>query len=156
MSAAADRDLDVLWRPVRIGAVTIANRICVPAHQTIFPARELEVVGDRYIAYMEARARGGAGLLVVEAGAVHESTAKVGLIDLYRERIVPGLRTLAEAVWYISQCRFRYGKIKQQHSMQQSAIDQIRSFRESIPGMGGPPWNARLEELLVQLEAELK
>jgi 2,4-dienoyl-CoA reductase-like NADH-dependent reductase (Old Yellow Enzyme family)/thioredoxin reductase len=98
MSAAADRDLDVLWQPVRIGAVTIANRICVPAHQTIFPAREHEVIGDRYIAYMEARARGGAGLLVVEAGAVHESTAKVGLIDLYRETIVPGLRMLADAV----------------------------------------------------------
>lgn len=97
MSATADRDLDVLWQPVRIGAVTIANRICVPAHQTIFPARELEVIGSRYVAYMEARARGGAGLLVVEAGAVHESTAKVGLIDLYRERIVPGLRMLAEA-----------------------------------------------------------
>lgn len=98
MSPAADRELDVLWQPVRIGAVEIANRICVPAHQTIFPARELEVIGDRYIAYMEARARGGAGLLVVEAGAVHESTAKVGLIDLYREKIVPGLTLLAEAV----------------------------------------------------------
>jgi 2,4-dienoyl-CoA reductase-like NADH-dependent reductase (Old Yellow Enzyme family)/thioredoxin reductase len=98
VSSAVAQDLDVLWQPVRIGAVTVANRICVSAHQTHYPARELEVVGDRYVAYMEARARGGVGLLVVEAGAVHESTAKVGLIDLYRESIVPGLRKLGEAV----------------------------------------------------------
>ncbi|HET8758653.1 MAG TPA: NAD(P)/FAD-dependent oxidoreductase [Solirubrobacteraceae bacterium] len=98
MGAAVAQDLNVLWQPVQIGAVTVANRICVSAHQTHYPAREGEVIGDRYVAYMEARARGGAGLLVVEAGAVHESTAKVGLIDLYRETIVPGLRTLGEAV----------------------------------------------------------
>ena len=88
----------MLWQPVRVGPVTVSNRICVSAHQTHFPARELELVGDRYVAYMEARARGGAGLLVVEAGAVHPSTAKVGLLDLYREEIVPGLTTLATAV----------------------------------------------------------
>jgi 2,4-dienoyl-CoA reductase-like NADH-dependent reductase (Old Yellow Enzyme family) len=97
-SATVAEDLEVLWEPVRIGPVTVANRICVSAHQTHFPARELELVGDRYIAYMEARARGGAGLLIVEAGAVHPSTAKVGLIDLYREEIVPGLTRLGNAV----------------------------------------------------------
>jgi 2,4-dienoyl-CoA reductase-like NADH-dependent reductase (Old Yellow Enzyme family)/thioredoxin reductase len=97
-SATVAADLEVLWEPVRIGPVTVANRICVSAHQTHFPAREMELVGDRYIAYMEARARGGAGLLIVEAGAVHPSTAKVGLIDLYREEIVPGLTRLGNAV----------------------------------------------------------
>ena len=90
--------LDVLWEPVRIGPVTTANRIVVPAHQTHFPMEEGDLIGDRYIAYMEERARGGAGLLVVEAGAVHPSAARDGLINAYLPEIVPGMRRLAEAV----------------------------------------------------------
>ncbi len=90
--------LDPLWEPCEIGPVTIPNRICVPAHQTQFPAEEDDLVGDRYIAYLEERARGGAGMIVVEAGGVHPSTAKVGLINAYREEIIPGFRRLADAV----------------------------------------------------------
>ncbi|MGI9556397.1 MAG: FAD-dependent oxidoreductase, partial [Solirubrobacterales bacterium] len=90
--------LDSLWEPCEIGPVTVPNRICVPAHQTQFPIEEDDLVGDRYIAYLEERARGGAGMIVVEAGGVHPSTAKVGLINAYREEIVPGFTRLAEAV----------------------------------------------------------
>ena len=91
-------NLDPLWEPCEIGPVTVPNRICVPAHQTQFPAEEDDLIGDRYIAYLEERARGGAGMIVVEAGGVHPSTAKAGLINAYREEIIPGFRRLAEAV----------------------------------------------------------
>lgn len=91
-------DLSALWEPIRIGPVTAPNRIAVPAHQTHFPMEEGDLIGDRYIAYMEARARGGAGLLVIEAGAVHPSAARDGLINAYRPEIVPGMRGLGEAV----------------------------------------------------------
>ena len=90
--------LDALWEPCEIGPVTIPNRICVPAHQTQFPAEEDDLVGDRYIAYLEERARGGAGMIVVEAGGVHPSTAKAGLINAYRTEIIPGFERLAAAV----------------------------------------------------------
>lgn len=91
-------DLDVLWEPVHIGPATAPNRIAVPAHQTHFPMEADDLIGARYIAYMEARARGGAGLLVVEAGAVHPSAARDGLINAYRPEIVPGMRRLGEAI----------------------------------------------------------
>ncbi len=63
---------------------------------------------------------------------------------------------LAEAVWYIAQCKFRYGKITGKPEMQQSAVKEIRNFRESAPEMGGPQWKTRLESLLLQLDAQLK
>ncbi len=91
-------ELDVLWGPVEIGGVTVSNRILVSAHQTHFPMEEHNLIGDRYIAYMEERARGGAALLVVEAGAVHPSASRDGLINAYRPDIIPGMRRLGEAV----------------------------------------------------------
>ena len=87
-----------LWEPIEIGGVEIPNRILVSAHQTHFSLEEHNLIGDRYIAYMEERARGGAGLLVTEAGGVHPSTAREGLIDLYRPEILPGLKRLGVAV----------------------------------------------------------
>jgi len=93
-----ERQLAALWEPIQIGEVAIANRIVLPAHQTHFPMEEHDLIGDRYIAYMEARARGGPGLLVVEAGGVHPSTARDGLLNLHRPEIVPGLGRLAAAV----------------------------------------------------------
>ena len=91
-------DLDVLWQPCEIGPVSVPNRVCVSAHQTQFPIESDDLVGDRYVAYLEERARGGAGMIVVEAGAVHPSTARVGLINAFRPEIVPGFRKLADAV----------------------------------------------------------
>ena len=76
----------------------VRNRVVVPAHQTHFPLEEHNLVGDRYVRYLEARARGGAGLIVAEAAAVHPSAGREGLLDLYRPEIVPGLRRLGEAV----------------------------------------------------------
>lgn len=92
------RLLEPLWRPALIGGVEVKNRVLIPAHQTHFSLEEHDLVGERYIAYMEARARGGAGLLVVEAGAIHPSTEKAGLLSLFREASIPGLRRLADAV----------------------------------------------------------
>src|SRR5687768_4028304 len=88
-----------LWQEVGIGtAVTARNRIVVAAHQTHFAAAEGDQLGDRYIEYLAERARGGAGLLIAEAAAVHPSTEKVGLISLFRGEIIPRLTRLAAAV----------------------------------------------------------
>lgn len=59
-----------LFSPIRIGSVEIANRIVSTGHHTYLadgaPSPEL-------IAYHEARASGGAGLIVTEITSVHES-----------------------------------------------------------------------------------
>ncbi len=61
----------------------------------------------------------------------------------------------AECVYYIAQCKFRYGKIRQQPKLQESAISEIEKFRENVPEMGGPRWKARLEQLHQELKSQM-
>ena len=89
--------LDRLFSPLRIGSVELQNRIVSTAHQTTLVHEHLPT--EDFVAYHEARARGGTGLIVLEATAVHPS----GLLTShtlagYREEIVPGLARVAEAV----------------------------------------------------------
>ena len=89
-----------LRQPIKLGSCEIRNRIVRNAHDT-----GLEVdgkIGDRAIAYHRARARGGAGLLVLGVAAIHKSCAKLpGHVDrfpLYTDDCIPELARLADAV----------------------------------------------------------
>jgi len=68
--AGAD-DLEALWNPLRLGRLTLPNRISVSAHGP-------GLSSERYADYAAERARGGAGLIVTGAIAVHP-TSDVGL-----------------------------------------------------------------------------
>lgn len=86
-----------LLSPLALGPVKLPNRIVSTAHQTGFVHDHLPT--DDLVAYHETRSRGGAGLIVLEATAVHPS----GLLTPhtlagYREEIVAGYRRLARAV----------------------------------------------------------
>jgi 2,4-dienoyl-CoA reductase-like NADH-dependent reductase (Old Yellow Enzyme family)/thioredoxin reductase len=63
--------LSSLFSPLRLGPVELQNRIVSTAHQTTLVADHLPT--DDFVAYHEARARGGAGLIVMEATAPHPS-----------------------------------------------------------------------------------
>jgi 2,4-dienoyl-CoA reductase-like NADH-dependent reductase (Old Yellow Enzyme family)/thioredoxin reductase len=63
--------LSRLFEPLRLGPVEIPNRIVSTAHQTTLVSEHLPT--DDFVAYHEARARGGAGLIVLEATAPHPS-----------------------------------------------------------------------------------
>ena len=58
-----------LSTPLRIGAVELKNRMFFPGHGTGLP--DNNVPGDRHIAYLTARARGGAALIVTEIAPVN-------------------------------------------------------------------------------------
>lgn len=55
-----------LFSPMKIGRQEIKNRIVFQAHRTRFNFGSDDDSGQRYIAYQERRARGGAGLIVLE------------------------------------------------------------------------------------------
>ncbi|MBN9624408.1 MAG: hypothetical protein J0H06_15945, partial [Actinobacteria bacterium] len=57
--------------PLRIGPTTLPCRIVSTSHQTTLVADHLPT--DDFVAYQEARAAGGAGLIVMEAVAVAPS-----------------------------------------------------------------------------------
>jgi 2,4-dienoyl-CoA reductase-like NADH-dependent reductase (Old Yellow Enzyme family) len=69
-----------LFSPLRIGPVTAGNRVIFGAHFTMFsePARiwgEPGFHGARLARYVEDRARGGAGIIIVGQTQVHPTTA---------------------------------------------------------------------------------
>jgi 2,4-dienoyl-CoA reductase-like NADH-dependent reductase (Old Yellow Enzyme family) len=63
--------IDALFEPLRLGPVELGCRIVSTAHQTTLVDAHLPT--DDFVAYHEARARGGAGLVVMEATAPHPS-----------------------------------------------------------------------------------
>ncbi|MFP6742541.1 MAG: FAD-dependent oxidoreductase [Alphaproteobacteria bacterium] len=87
--------LDHLFSPLQVGPVEIRNRIFSTAHMTML-ARERKPT-DELVAYHEARARGGAGLVIVESASVHWSGNPI-LIKLYSDDCIPGYARIAEAV----------------------------------------------------------
>ena len=58
-------NLPNLMRPLRIGPTELPNRIVSTAHQTTLVHDHLPT--DDFVAYHEARARGGVGMIVMEA-----------------------------------------------------------------------------------------
>ncbi|MDO6563302.1 FAD-dependent oxidoreductase [Amphritea sp. 1_MG-2023] len=60
-----------LFSPLTIAGKTIRNRIMSTGHDTTLP--DDGYINDAYIAYQEARALGGAGLIVLQVSAVHDS-----------------------------------------------------------------------------------
>ena len=86
-----------LFSPLRIGPVEARNRIVSSGHDTVMAVDGK--VSDQLIAYQEARARGGAGLIVVQVAGVHVSaryTSHVLMAD--DDSCIPGLTLLAETV----------------------------------------------------------
>ena len=86
-----------LFSELTVGSVTLKNRILSSGHDTVMA--ENGQVTDRLIAYQEARAAGGAGLIVLQVSGVHE-TAKYTYHVLMADNDdgIPGYRALAEAV----------------------------------------------------------
>ncbi len=86
-----------LFSPITLGSLTLRNRIASTGHETHL--NEKGRIGDRMIAYHEARARGGAGLIVVEVALVHPSAVFVAdPIRVDTDDCIPGYQQLAEAV----------------------------------------------------------
>jgi 2,4-dienoyl-CoA reductase-like NADH-dependent reductase (Old Yellow Enzyme family) len=85
-----------LFEPLDVGGMLIANRVMVPAMVTRLSGEDGFVnqdILDRYVRY----AQGGAGLIVIEAMAVHQ--AKSGpLLRISEDRFVPGLANLVRRI----------------------------------------------------------
>jgi NAD(H)-dependent 7beta-hydroxy-3-oxo-delta4-cholenoic acid oxidoreductase len=90
--------LEHLFAPIKIGTMEVKNRIALPPMTLGYGAPEA-IVTDRHRDYYEARARGGAGLIITEAAAIH-ADRKYGLfpLGLYDDAQIPSWSEMAEAV----------------------------------------------------------
>ena len=86
-----------LLSALTLGPAEIPNRIVSTAHQTTLIRDHLPT--DDFVAYHEARAAGGVGLIVLEAAGVHPSGLLTGhTLGLFDDVAVPALRHVADAV----------------------------------------------------------
>ncbi len=86
-----------LFTPITIGKVEIRNRILSTGHDTTLPTDGM--VNDALIAYHEARAKGGAGLIVVQVAGVHDSARyTTHILMATGDACIRGYRKLAETV----------------------------------------------------------
>jgi 2,4-dienoyl-CoA reductase-like NADH-dependent reductase (Old Yellow Enzyme family) len=87
-----------LFSPLMVKHLTLKNRICMSPLGTNFATARGEVT-QRLLDHYEARARGGAGLVIVEGTWVHPSGKTfVNQLGAYDDSLIPGLETLARTI----------------------------------------------------------
>lgn len=95
MTASPGIRSSVLAEPLRIGAVTVPNRIMQTAHSKQYSDR---VESDRETAYYVRRAQGGCGLFVAGNHFVHPTGSIRGFEDAYRPESVAASKKMTDAV----------------------------------------------------------
>ena len=90
---------DNLLRPGRIGRMELRNRIVMAPMGSNF-AESDGTCGERIQAYYEARAAGGAGLLIMGVGAIAypHGTAEPYQVGLSDDKFIPGLKGIVDRV----------------------------------------------------------
>ena len=87
-----------LFSPIDLGPFSIRNRIVMPALGTNLASRRGEVT-PQLLEHYRARARGGAGMIIVEGTSVHFSGRGFPFqLNVDHDDLIPGLRELTEAV----------------------------------------------------------
>ncbi|MET7762467.1 mycofactocin system FadH/OYE family oxidoreductase 2 [Streptomyces sp. NPDC005393] len=86
-----------LFSPLRVGPVAVRNRIVFSAHLTNYAQDGLP--SEQHAAYYEARAAGGAGLIITEEHSTHPTDWPYEkLIHGFHRSVIPGYRRITEAV----------------------------------------------------------
>ena len=87
-----------LFTPLRLGSITVPNRIVFSAHLTNY-ATQNGRPSAQHTAYYEARAAGGAGLIITEEHSVHPTDWPYEkMIHAFHDDVVAGYRDITEAV----------------------------------------------------------
>jgi 2,4-dienoyl-CoA reductase-like NADH-dependent reductase (Old Yellow Enzyme family)/thioredoxin reductase len=114
--------LQRIFAPIRIGRVTIPNRVVRTAHGTWIARGH---INEELIAYHVARAKGGVGLSYIEYTSVHPSSFSLGPWS-WDDSCIPGCRKLVEAV----------------HPYGMKLFQQLAHGGYMYPPADGPAWSA--------------
>ena len=135
-----------LFSPITIGPMTAKNRLLMPAMSINFGVDEQGFVTEQLIDYFVARARGGAGMLLVGGGAVHPTGVELpDLPKLWNDACIPSLTRMVDAVRPYDAC---FG-VQLMHGGRQSYHDQ-KVAPSAIPApavVKGIPKALRLVEI---------
>lgn len=136
--------------PILLGGMEVKNRL-VSAPMVINYATEEGHVTPELVHIYEEKAKGGFGLVVVEASTVHPSTNNFArMLGIYHDSQVPGLNRLAEAIQ-------RWGaraSIQLQHGGRQSNPILSRGHQPVAPSATAPAWGGVTPRELTTEECE--
>src|SRR5271157_4343629 len=85
-----------LFAPGKMGKMELKNRIIFAPCGTHYSTLD-GLVGERQLAYYGERAKGGAGLIIIE-GASCRKIGKAGRILVNEDKFIPGLKKLADII----------------------------------------------------------
>jgi mycofactocin system FadH/OYE family oxidoreductase 2 len=86
-----------LFSPLRLGPLTLRNRIVFSAHLTNYAEDGLP--SEQHAAYYAARAAGGAGMIITEEHSTHPTDWPYEkLIHGFNPEVIPGYRRITDAV----------------------------------------------------------
>lgn len=129
-----------IFSPGRIGKMETKNRIKYASTETNFNYGD-GFVAEKEIAYMEAQARGGAGMVTTQGAYTDprgEGKGYVGMMGIWDDKFIPGLKKIsdvihkydAKAVLQLMHCG-RVGGVELDYTVGPSVVPQkIPRFRE--------------------------
>lgn len=118
--------MDKLFTPGKIGQMSVKNRVVMPAMEALYGEWN-GIPGPRCVEYYAERARGGAGMIIVEATAVDDehNTPWACQLRLTDDCQISAFQQLAEAI----------------HKYDCRALLQLHHYgAKSDPTPFGPPW----------------
>jgi len=89
-----------IFSPGKLGKIETKNRIKYASTETNFNYRD-GYVADKEVAYMEAQARGGAGIVTTQGAytdPVGEGKGYVGMMAIWDDKFIPGLKRIADVI----------------------------------------------------------
>ncbi len=91
--------LEKLFEPIRVGRVNLKNRIVMPPMGTNLADAD-GLATEEMIAYYAERAKGGAGLVIIESTVVQFPIGRATwhLGGIYDDKCIPGYAKMAEAI----------------------------------------------------------
>jgi 2,4-dienoyl-CoA reductase (NADPH2) len=143
-----------IFSPGRIGSLTTKNRIKYAATETNFNTSD-GYVTSREVAYMEAQARGGAGIVTTQGAYPDrkgEGKGFRGMMAICDDRFIPGLAGIAEVIRsngalsciQILHCG-REGGVELDYSLMPTVVPQKLSYFK-------PPREITLEEIKTAID----
>jgi len=131
-----------IFSPAKIGKMEVKNRIKYASTETNFNGRD-GFVTDAEVAYMEAQAKGGAGIVTTQGAYTDpkgEGKGYVGMMGIWDDKYIPGLKRIADvirkhgakSILQLMHCG-RVGGVELDYTVGPSEVKQaIPRFREPV------------------------
>lgn len=144
----ANKELKLLSSPLRIGRLTVKNRIVMPPMNTNF-SNENGAVTPQMTEYFARRAKGGAGLIVVEAASIVPDVKNHGVQPmLYDEKFAPEYAKMVEKI-------HRYGakaSIEIVHYGSEATLPGPKVSSSDVTGLDGVEVKPLSKEEILEIE----